>query len=201
MTPSSRLPKLGIDASEFTLPNGNGRVRFYRDNGWDFGDPNIPAETQLYDSLAEMKKYDMIIIDCVGGEVQKTAAQRKNLEDYTAAGGRVFSSHFGYVWLYDQPIANSFTPTATWNPRQNDPQPGRLHRHLVHQGPELRHLGAERGRGRGHLHGAGAAHSHSHGAPRLRRGHRAGAALGLRLVGHHHLHVAQVHRHRGRRLR
>ena len=116
------LPKIGIEyPSQYTLPSGTGRVRYYQDNGWDFGDPNIPAATQLFDSLAEMKLYDMIIIDCVGGEVQKTAAQRKNLEDYTAAGGRVFSSHFGYVWLYDQPIANSFTPTATWNPQQNTP--------------------------------------------------------------------------------
>jgi hypothetical protein len=33
----------------------------------------------------------------------------------------MFTSHFGYVWLYGQPAANSFTPTASWNPGQPDP--------------------------------------------------------------------------------
>ena len=114
------LPKIGIAASEFTSPSGTGRVRLYRDNGVDpFG--GLPPATTLYDNPAELSKYDVVIADCVGSELDKTTAQRGNVETYANGGGRLFTSHFGYVWLYDQPAANSFTPTATWNPAQAAP--------------------------------------------------------------------------------
>jgi len=114
------LPKIGIAMTEYSLPSGTGRVRFYVDNGADFTG-GAPAATALFDSLAEMQKYDMIVLDCVGSEVPKTATERANLEAYANAGGRVFASHFSYVWLYGTPTPNSFTATATWNVGQNSP--------------------------------------------------------------------------------
>jgi hypothetical protein len=114
------LPKIGIDTSEFTLPSGTGRVRMYRDNGINaFG--GLPQATTLYDSATELAKYDMVIVDCVGSEQTKTAAQRTAMENYANSGGRIFTSHYGYVWLYDLPSAISFTATATWNPDQQQP--------------------------------------------------------------------------------
>ncbi len=126
------LPKIGIAASQFSLPTGNGRVKFYRDNGANFtggttspGNGNYGA-AQLYDNLSEMRKYDMIIFDCVASEVRKTVARRTNLENYVNAGGRVFASHFAYAWLF--PIASNSNPhnfslssTATWNAGQSSP--------------------------------------------------------------------------------
>ncbi|MBL8957468.1 MAG: hypothetical protein JNK82_42235 [Myxococcaceae bacterium] len=114
------LPKIGIDSSEFTTPAGTGRVRLYRDNGVNpLG--GLPAATTLYNDPTELAKYDVVVIDCVGGESNKSAAQRGNLESYANNGGRVFTSHYGYVWLYNDPNTISFTGTATWQPEQPSP--------------------------------------------------------------------------------
>ncbi len=124
------LPKIGIDqtpsSGQYSNPGGSGRVRFYLDNGYDFG--STPAASTLWGSLAELKKYDMVVLDCVGGEQLKKPSARANLEAYANAGGRVFASHFSYVWLYGDAIDPggnrinspiSFTPTATWNVNQD----------------------------------------------------------------------------------
>ncbi len=114
------LPKIGIAASEFTTPSGTGRVRMYRDNGINpLG--GLPNATTLYNSPTELAKYDVVIADCVGSEQNKSAAQRGNIETYANGGGRLFTSHYGYVWLYDKPAAISFTATATWNAGQATP--------------------------------------------------------------------------------
>jgi hypothetical protein len=124
------LPKIGIAGDQYSLPSGNGRVRLYRDNGQKFTTGTTPAASTLFDSLAEMKKYDMIILDCVGFESTKSLTQRANMEAYTNAGGRIFASHFAYVWLYgwaldpnNNAVAStiSFTNTATWNVGQGSP--------------------------------------------------------------------------------
>lgn len=107
------LPKIGIASDQYSLPSGNGRVRFYQDNGANFPG-GAPASTTLYNSPSELAKYDMLILDCVGAEEPKTAQQRANLENYANSGGRIFASHFGYVWLFDQPTPISFTGTASW---------------------------------------------------------------------------------------
>jgi len=114
------LPKIGIAQSEFTTPSGTGRVRLYRDNGVNaLG--GLPAASTLYDNPTELAKYDVVMFDCVGGRQNKTAAARMNVESYANNGGRVFTSHFGYVWLYNQPNNISFTATAGWNPDQISP--------------------------------------------------------------------------------
>ena len=178
------LRKIGIDDAEFTNPSGNGRVRFYKDNGavittqagtcsisgaacTNFGgncqakcsisgancstlgvscggtctsnskacptlglscdknkgtctvdkglcaDPGVcnqtagtPPASSLYNDPLELAKYDMSIFECVGGEVAKTATQTTNVLNYANGGGRVYATHFSYVWLNN---------TAPWN--------------------------------------------------------------------------------------
>jgi hypothetical protein len=117
------LPKIGIASDQYSRGSGTGRVRFYRDNGQTFGS-GTPRARVLFDSLSELRKYDMVVLDCVGGEDPKSITRRANMEAYANAGGRIFASHFSYVWLYGRaldPQGNvvasniSFTPTATWN--------------------------------------------------------------------------------------
>jgi hypothetical protein len=119
------LPKIGIAPDQYTQPSGNGRVRFYRDNGAQGPGGNTPTANTLYGSPSELQKYDMVVIDCVGSEVNRTVTHRSNLEQYANTGGRLFLSHFAYVWLYPTTTSgtqpNSFSPTATWQPRQTNP--------------------------------------------------------------------------------
>ena len=125
------LPKIGVAPDQYSLPSGSGRVQFYRDNGAQFAG-TAPAASTLFNSLAEMKKYDMIILDCVGSQQNKTFVQRQNLETYANQGGRVFTSHYAYVWLFGTPSAISFTALGELDARPGQPgQPGRAHRHLA----------------------------------------------------------------------
>jgi hypothetical protein len=114
------LPKLGIDSTEFTAATGTGRVRFYQDSGAGITGGNTAAST-LYGSASELSKYDIVIIGCVGQEIMRTAPERSNIENWAISGGRLFATHYAYVWLYGSPSANSFTPTATWLTGQGNP--------------------------------------------------------------------------------
>jgi len=186
--------KIGIDDAEFTDPTGNGRIRFYKDNGavkttqtfacsvsgascttpgascgatcaisgqactpagltcggtcssggktcatigascnggkgtctndkglcTDQGTctqkTGTPAASTLYNDPNELAKYDLSLFECVGFEDTKTATARANVLDYANKGGRVYATHFSYVWL------NNTTPwsgTASWGPQQD----------------------------------------------------------------------------------
>jgi hypothetical protein len=128
------LPKIGIASDQYSQSTGTGRVKFYRDNGAQFTGGGTTGASTLFNSLAEMRKFDMIILDCVGGEQLKTLAQRRNLEDYANSGGRVFASHYAYVWLAPTATNNgnsvnctqanpacTFPQSGTWTPVQNNP--------------------------------------------------------------------------------
>ena len=103
------LRKIGIDDAEFTASSGNGRVHIYPQNGAVLANAE-PAST-LWGDDATLAKYDMVIFDCEGGQFEKPTDAKDRLVRYTANGGRVFASHFSYVWLYD---AAPFSGTAKW---------------------------------------------------------------------------------------
>jgi hypothetical protein len=123
------LPKIGIDTTEFTDPNGTGRVNFYQASTAGAGatiSATTPKDTALWGNLATMKNYDLIIIDCEGAAYDKSPYYN-NMLAYTAAGGRIYLSHFGYSFLHGQnqkapPILNTaWDATATWNVNQASP--------------------------------------------------------------------------------
>src|SRR3569832_1053869 len=108
------LRKIGIADTEFSNPSGTGRVRFYKDNGAIING-STPAAATLYSTAAELDKYDMTMFECVGSQVAKTAAEQQNLIDYANAGGRVFATHYGYVWLTNSTgTAGSNTAPKPW---------------------------------------------------------------------------------------
>ncbi|MCL2725096.1 MAG: carboxypeptidase regulatory-like domain-containing protein [Polyangiaceae bacterium] len=122
--------RLGIDDSEFTNPDGNGRVHLYQelDSTASMGrvqgsyiDGNTPAAQTLWDSLDNLKKYDVVVLSCEGSENldTKSNAARENLKEYLDVGGRVFASHFHSTWFKDNP---SLSTVATWKtPDPNGP--------------------------------------------------------------------------------
>ncbi len=116
------LRKIGVDDAEFTLPSGNGRVHLFEENGATM--PGIPKASTLWGDVNTLSKYDIVVLDCEGGQNDKPPAAQQNMIAYAGKGGRVFASHFSYVWLYnDAP----FSGTAMWAPqgsRPNNPLTG-----------------------------------------------------------------------------
>jgi len=130
------LRKMGVDDAEFTHPSGGGRIHLYRAEH-SGGCGSLPCEGQAapggmaqwnYDELVgapdggtgtnRLAQYDMVVLPCQGSERDKDSDQVDNLRDYANAGGRIFSSHYSYAWLYNTDDNGSpaypFQGTANW---------------------------------------------------------------------------------------
>ncbi len=76
--------------------------------------------------LAATSSYDAVLLACQGFEgTPRSATQKANLIGYANAGGRVFATHFNYMWLFDNA---AFATTANWaltsgNPTGDDTKP------------------------------------------------------------------------------
>jgi hypothetical protein len=125
------LLKMGIAASEFTLPSGTGRVQMYQGNGAvsSLGPTTTPAETALMGTQSgatangSWNSYDEIILPCwgvdptTGGSSNaKSAAALANLVAYGSNGGHFFATHYSYAWLYNN---SPYSLTAAWNVNHN----------------------------------------------------------------------------------
>jgi hypothetical protein len=126
------LPRrLGIDDAEFTTSAGDGRIHLFTatDNGGDLsvkafdaslnGGAALPHSMQLWQDLATLKKYDIVILSCEGTAfaAEKPIASRQALYDYASQGGRIFASHWAHVWFSDGPAP--VPTTGQWMSRQN----------------------------------------------------------------------------------
>lgn len=120
--------RMGIDLSEFTSgPSTKGHIHVFTGGGFGGGLPGSPPDgsQQLWDSLADLNKYDVTLFSCEGSETANANPQL--LEQYVNAGGRAFTSHYHYAWLAG-PLQGGATYTAnpdwgnnlaSWN--NNDP--------------------------------------------------------------------------------
>ncbi len=114
------LRKVGVDDSEFTNPGGGGRINFFQGDGnttlarFSGGsriDASTPAESVLMGDLPTLSQYDVLMLPCEGGDYIRAAKQLNNLISFANAGGRVYSSHFAYSWMINNP---PFSTVATW---------------------------------------------------------------------------------------
>ena len=113
------LLKMGISTSEFTAPGGGGRVHYFRSNGMDTSPPAQPI-TALLDDAGTLMNYDVVLLPCEGSENRRTTGpEPQNLVAYTSAGGRLFTTHYGYSWLAF-PENNPFPGTGVWAPGSCD---------------------------------------------------------------------------------
>lgn len=110
------LQKIGIRTSEFTAPSGPGRVHLYSANG-SYAAPLTPA-SDLYGDLATLMKYDLVILPCEASEIVKEDDAIRNVASYLDSGGRVFATHYSYVWL-SKGLA-PFASTANWRGAGNE---------------------------------------------------------------------------------
>lgn len=139
-----RKSKLGIDDSEFTLPDGNGRVNLYSGGGYTntmgvqqpatskfaaghngaAAAVNLPTANPWWDTQANWDKYDVVVMSCEGanGASTKSTMAKTALKNYLDKGGRVFASHWHSEWL--RLGVNPLNTVATFAPNLTGPDPG-----------------------------------------------------------------------------
>jgi hypothetical protein len=137
------LRKIGIDDSEFTLPDKGGRVQVFVGTGANAG-AGSTAGNALWNDPAKLKNYDMTLLPCLstpeglenpidviigpGDPTSPTGdAARKNLVDYAGIGGRIFLTDLSYTWISQAP--GPFGKAAKWyaNAAEDEPIEEPLH--------------------------------------------------------------------------
>lgn len=102
------LRKVGINDSEFTDPSGMGRINIYTGS---YGpgariDTSTPNEDSLMGNSSTLNQYDVLMLPCEGAEYLRPAQELANLLNFANAGGRVYSSHYSYAWMFENPPFN-----------------------------------------------------------------------------------------------
>jgi len=116
--------KIGISDSEFTAPSGTGRINLYAGSGTpgvtvDASGTTLPSETTLVSNQATLNGYDLALFACQGTPTNPAAANttdQQNVVNFANVGGRVFATHYSYVWLNNSTV---FAGTANWVPDVN----------------------------------------------------------------------------------
>ncbi len=120
--------KLGLTSSGNTNQFGNppgtssadrGRIRLYRDNdvgnaaGGAVIDNNTPrTDSSLTDTQGHLDQYDAVIFGCAGARNDRSTNILDRVRSYANKGGRVFATHFEYVYLYNR---DPWNLTAAWD--------------------------------------------------------------------------------------
>ncbi|MGH7269513.1 MAG: carboxypeptidase regulatory-like domain-containing protein, partial [Polyangiaceae bacterium] len=125
------LRRIGLDASEYGGGASTaGHIHVFAGGGGGFlggflpgltGAPNTspagPASSSgLWDSVADLMKYDIVLLSCEGTET--ASMNQQALFTYANSGGRVFASHFHYAWFNTGPFGAK--NLATWMTGSND---------------------------------------------------------------------------------
>ena len=112
------LPKIGIDPAELGIAGQDKAVAYYQGSSFSilpgiipggmgngFGPPNMRPATELWNDEAQLSKHDMTLFSCECSEMlnTKSAASFAAVTNYLARGGRIFGSHYSYVWLQHTP--------------------------------------------------------------------------------------------------
>ncbi len=115
------LLHMGIDPAEFTDDTGsvnpNGRIHLYQGGGNPGAEisASTPVESTLTGNPSTLSGYDMVMFPCQGGEFVQPSSSLANVVNYANAGGRLFATHYSYVYLdSDAPVDAQFAPVANW---------------------------------------------------------------------------------------
>lgn len=99
------LRRIGVDDTEYVAgAGGNGHLHVFK------GDKDAPdmsgrapdSSVSLWGSIADIMKSDIVLLSCEGYE--PAHMDQQVMFEYTAAGGRVFASHYHYAWFDTGPF-------------------------------------------------------------------------------------------------
>jgi len=116
--------KMGIDEADFTNPNAGGRIQIYNHSGYGpmdiaLGGAFINYSTpDSYALINRLQDYDQVVVPCPGTASvtgDPLLSQYSKLVDYANAGGRIFTTHYSYIYLQRGGAANPFYGTAVWS--------------------------------------------------------------------------------------
>lgn len=99
--------RIGVDSSEFVAgASGSGHIHIFEGYAGATTSSGAPQSFQaLWDSTADLSKNDVVLLSCEGQETANvTATNQQSLLDYASQGGRVFASHYHYVWFDQGPF-------------------------------------------------------------------------------------------------
>jgi hypothetical protein len=109
------LLKMGISPSEFTDSSGTGRINIFGGGGAPGSgvtiDSGTPTQASLMGNQSTLNSYDLLMLPCEGSDIVKPAQELANLINFANAGGRVYSSHYSYSWMWQNP---PFNGVAKW---------------------------------------------------------------------------------------
>jgi hypothetical protein len=114
------LRGVGLDAAEYTAPQGGGRLDVYAGQGGpgltSGGTAGACATNTcpLWASKSALEYYDIVLLACEGSTNAnaKPAAALQYMHDWLGEGGKVFATHFQYYWFQNGPT--DFQNVATW---------------------------------------------------------------------------------------
>lgn len=121
---------MGIKNTEVSDPEpaGTGHINFFP--GTDSpGAKAVSTSTQtelglMSNSSVQLSNYDMLMLGCQGtyidSTVTATTTNQNNLTAYANQGGRIFATHYEYIWL-NKPA--TFASVADWRPDETSITP------------------------------------------------------------------------------
>lgn len=125
------LHDMGIADTEFTDDTGTvnpgGHIHLYLANQSSGASvtSSTPYDSALLNDQKTLNGYDMVMFPCQGSPIPQDPDALSNIVSFANAGGRVFTTHFSYVWLDpDSPYNSQFPPVAHWHTNQSYPFPG-----------------------------------------------------------------------------
>jgi hypothetical protein len=107
--------QIGISDSMVSGPNGGGHIQLYpadSNAGSKYPGGTGTETTLLGNGGAGLYGFDLVMFGCQGSAADADVnADANNLTNYVNDSGRIFATHFEYVWLQDN---STFNPVATW---------------------------------------------------------------------------------------
>ncbi|HVJ91993.1 MAG TPA: hypothetical protein VM580_19465, partial [Labilithrix sp.] len=100
-----------------------GRIRIYQDDddgnaeGGAIMNSRTPTtDDRLTNNQDNLDRYDAVIFSCAGAANTRSSTRLNRVRNYANKGGRVFATHFEYVYLYTN---GDWQNTAAWNANQS----------------------------------------------------------------------------------